>query len=310
MGQGETAPGGMLDSEGPLRGGRQQGLVQVPSKEGPVLIPRIAHVEGGESTEGSNNGRTKTGRRPAAWKPPGKAAKRPSPQAEPGTSSEEEIGQKGPSGSGEKKAAPSKPARPPKKRLCHTCGRVCPRLMARNKQLKKDYLGTPVSRRWGPKRYKRRSNRKRQKTESGSSGHSTAGVERQTHAPAPKPKVSQFEPRNPGPGGGEDSGEDSSISGRDKEDFASGSTKDTDREARKSHEPQSPSPTEFVMAISQEHGERGQEEAAPREEPDSPEARRGSTGTLLSQKQRNEAASHICERQGTKNSLRSGPAPT
>ena len=130
-------------------------------------------------------------------------------------------------------------------------------------------------------RPKRRSNRKRQKTESGSSGHSTAGVARRPQAPDPKPEVSQFKPRTPIPGGEEDSSEDSSISGRDEEDLASGSTKDTDREAQKPHEPQSPSHTEFGTAIPQEHGDRSREEAIPREEPDSQGVRSGECRYLV-----------------------------
>ena len=64
-----------------------------------------------------------------------------------------------------------------------------------------------------------------------------------------------------------------SISGRDEEDLAPCSTKDTDREARKSHAPQAPSPTEFVTAIPQETFDQGMEYTIPLEESDSQEAR-------------------------------------
>ena len=50
-----------------------------------------------------------------------------------------------------------------------------------------------------------------------------------------------------------------SISGRDEEDLASCSTKDTYRESRKSHTHQSPSPTELVTAIPQEPFDQGLE---------------------------------------------------
>ena len=158
----------------------------------------------GESTEGSNNRRTSPRRRPVAYKPPGKATKRPSPQADPVTTSEEDIVLEGPISLGEKKAAPSKPPSPLKTKLCHTCGKACPRLKARNKHIEKVHLGTPVASRWGPKRYKTRSNRKKQENKSGISGHSPAGVSRRTYAPAPKPKFPQSGPRSPGPGDGED----------------------------------------------------------------------------------------------------------
>ena len=59
-----------------------------------------------------------------------------------------------------KEAAQSKPPRPPKTKSCHPCRKVCLRLMAQYKQLKKDHRDTPISRKGGPKRYKKRSNRK------------------------------------------------------------------------------------------------------------------------------------------------------
>ena len=64
-----------------------------------------------------------------------------------------------------------------------------------------------------------------------------------------------------------------SVSSGEEEDLASCSTKDTDRDARKSHAPQSPLPTEFVPAIPQEPFYQGLEYAIPLEEPDSQEAR-------------------------------------
>ena len=66
-----------------------------------------------------------------------------------------------------------------------------------------------------------------------------------------------------------------SISSRDKEGFASSSTKDTDTEAQKSPEPQSPSPMELVTAIPQEHCDRGREDVIPMEEPFRQEASNG-----------------------------------
>ena len=125
------APAGQRETEieGALLGGHQQTIVQAP--EGPESVHGVVYVEGGEPNEGSNNERTHPSRRPPVYKPRRKAAKRPLPQADPVTTSEEEIGRKGPRGSGKKKAAPSKPPSQPKKKLCHTCGKVCPRLMAR-----------------------------------------------------------------------------------------------------------------------------------------------------------------------------------
>ena len=240
-GQGGTEPEGMPDPEGPRGGETHLELAQAPSTEGSVLSSRIAYVGGVKSPKGSKNGRTIPGLRLSAHKPPEKAAKRPPPQAEPDTSSEEEIGQKGPSGFGKKKVVLPKPPRPPKRKLCPACGKGCLRLKAQSKPLNKDHLDTPISRRRDPKRYQRKSKIKRQKTDSGNSGYSTAGGARRNQAPVPKPKVSQFEPRTPGPRGGEESAEGRSIGDRAEEEFAASPTKNTEREARKPHEPQVPS---------------------------------------------------------------------
>ena len=65
------------------------------------------------------------------------------------------------------------------------------------------------------------------------------------------------------------------------------------------HEPQSPSSTELVTAILQEHGDRGWEDTIPREKSDSQGARNGEHRYLVDPEA--ESGSHTPGRQGTKN---------
>ena len=114
-----------MDPEMYQQGGRQLYLFQGPSKEGPIPTPRIVHFEVGESTEGADDRRTSPRRRPAAYKPPGKATKRPSPPANPGITAEGEVGVGSPSKASRKKATQPRPPHQQKTVKCHLCGRVC-----------------------------------------------------------------------------------------------------------------------------------------------------------------------------------------
>ena len=147
--------------------------------------PRIVHVEGGESAGGSNNKGTSPRRRPAAYRPHGKATKRPSPQADPVTAPEEEIGLGGPSGSGEKEASQSKPPSLPKTRPCPTCGKLCRSLKVLNKHRKEVHMGNRFKCRYCPRKYKTRSNRKKHADRSCTSSRAPAGAARRAYTPAP-----------------------------------------------------------------------------------------------------------------------------
>ena len=120
----------------------------------------------------------------------------------------------------------------------------------------------------GPKRHQTRSNRMTQENKPCSSGHSPAKIPCRTYAPAPDPHVHPAAPRSPDPGNGEDSVEESIICSRDEEDLASCSTRDSEREARKSHATQFLVPTELGPAIPPETFDQGLEYAVPLEGPD------------------------------------------
>ena len=155
------------------------------------------------------------------------------------------------------------------------------KMITMNKHLKEVHMGTPFKYRLCPKKYKTRSNKKKHEDKSCTSRHPPAGAAHRTYTPAPEPNFLQSGPQSPEPGNGEDSVKDRSVSGHEEEALPSCSTGNTDREARRSHAPQSPSPTEFVTAILQEPFEQGREYTSPREGPDSKEARRGENPDLI-----------------------------
>ena len=142
-----------------------------------------------------------------------------------------------------KEAAQSKPPRPPKTKSCHPCRKVCLRLMAQYKQLKKDHRDTPISRKGGPKRYKKRSNRKRQNMSPAARARLQQG-ERAGLQPRPLSLKSPSLIQKPSEQGGRRQG---------------------DKDVRKSQEPQLPSSPEFATSSLQEPFEQGLEYVIPLE---------------------------------------------